>query len=247
MLRARPARGVAAARVRIPFVALRLCGADEADGARGEADGGGGAGNGARHGAGRGTRGVTDGATGEAATGGTAVGVGGAGEGDAPASGVHGGRLAGANVLVVDDSRTVRRSARSCLEAEGCRVETAADGFEALAAIVRARPDVVVADIVMPRLDGYQVCALVRNNAEFADLPVLLLSSRDGLFDRARGRVVGATDHIAKPFDAGALVGAVAVHLGAVENAGAGAAPPADVPPPAGRAAAADAVPAGVP
>ena len=166
-----------------------------------------------------------------------------AGEGDAPAD-APAGRLAGANVLVVDDSRTVRRSARSCLEAEGCRVETAADGFEALAAIVRARPDVVVADIVMPRLDGYQVCALVRNNAEFADLPVLLLSSRDGLFDRARGRVVGATDHIAKPFDAGALVGAVAVHLGA---AGAAAAPRANASPPAGRAAAADAVPAGVP
>ena len=122
------------------------------------------------------------------------------------------GRLAGTSVLVVDDSRTVRRSARSALEAEGCRVETAADGFEALAAIVRARPDVVVADIVMPRLDGYQVCALVRNNAELTDLPVLLLSSRDGLFDRARGRIVGATDHIAKPFDAAALVGAVAEH-----------------------------------
>lgn len=124
-----------------------------------------------------------------------------------------GGRLRGARVLVVDDSRTVRRSARSCLEAEGCSVETAVDGFEALAAIVRIRPDVVVADIVMPRLDGYQVCALVRNNAEFADLPVLLLSSRDGLFDRARGRVVGATDHLAKPFDAQALVGAVAEHV----------------------------------
>ena len=122
------------------------------------------------------------------------------------------GRLAGTAVLVVDDSRTVRRSARTALEAEGCRVETAADGFEALAAIVRSRPDVVVADIVMPRLDGYQVCALVRNNADLADLPVLLLSSRDGLFDRARGRVVGATDHIAKPFDAAALVGAVAEH-----------------------------------
>ena len=131
-------------------------------------------------------------------------------------------RLAGTSVLVVDDSRTVRRSARSCLEAAGCRVDTAADGFEALAAIVRTRPDVVVADIVMPRLDGYQVCALVRNNAEFADLPVLLLSSRDGLFDRARGRIVGATDHIAKPFDADALVDAVAgrVAAGAVEAAG---------------------------
>ena len=128
-----------------------------------------------------------------------------------------GARLAGTSVLVVDDSRTVRRSARSCLEAAGCRVETAADGFEALAAIVRTRPDVVVADIVMPRLDGYQVCALVRNNAEFADLPVLLLSSHDGLFDRARGRVVGATDHIAKPFDADALVDAVAVRVAAAD------------------------------
>lgn len=124
-------------------------------------------------------------------------------------------RLAGRTALVVDDSRTVRRSAASYLEAAGCHVETASDGFEALAAIVELRPDIVVADIVMPRLDGYQVCALVRNNADFADLPVLLLSSRDGLFDRARGRVVGATDHLAKPFDAETLVEAVASRLAA--------------------------------
>ena len=163
-----------------------------------------------------GVRGESDGGAG---AGGVTDAIGGAPGGaspDASSARRAGGRLAGTSVLVVDDSRTVRRSARSCLEAEGCRVETAADGFEALAAIVRARPDVVVADIVMPRLDGYQVCALVRNNAEFADLPVLLLSSRDGLFDRARGRIVGATDHIAKPFDASALVGAVAGHVGPV-------------------------------
>ncbi len=139
-------------------------------------------------------------------------------DGDVAEAVAPGRRLSGTSVLVVDDSRTVRRSARSCLEAEGCRVDTAADGFEALAAIVRLRPDVVVADIVMPRLDGYQVCALVRNNAEFADLPVLLLSSRDGLFDRARGRVVGATDHLAKPFDGPALVGAVAAHVASARH-----------------------------
>ncbi len=119
-------------------------------------------------------------------------------------------RLAGRCLLVVDDSRTVRRSAACFLESAGASVDLASDGFDALAQIVSNRPDAVVADIVMPRLDGYHLCALVRHNAEVHDLPILLLSSHDGLFDRARASVVGATDHLAKPFTSDGLVSAVA-------------------------------------
>lgn len=118
--------------------------------------------------------------------------------------------LAGLRLLVVDDSRTVRRSAAYCLESAGAIVELANDGFDALAQIVDKRPDAVVADLVMPRLDGYHLCALVRHNADFMDLPILLLSSRDGLFDRARASLVGATDYLAKPFTNETLVSAVA-------------------------------------
>jgi twitching motility two-component system response regulator PilG len=118
--------------------------------------------------------------------------------------------LAGLRLLVVDDSRTVRRSAAYCLESAGAIVELANDGFDALAQIVDKRPDAVVADVVMPRLDGYHLCALVRHNADFMDLPILLLSSRDGLFDRARASLVGATDYLAKPFTNETLVSAVA-------------------------------------
>ena len=120
------------------------------------------------------------------------------------------GLLAGLRLLVVDDSRTVRRSAAFCLESAGAIVDLANDGFDALAQIVDKRPDAVVADVVMPRLDGYHLCALVRHNADFKDLPILLLSSRDGLFDRARASVVGATDFLAKPFSNETLVSAVA-------------------------------------
>ena len=111
---------------------------------------------------------------------------------------------------MVDDSRTARRSAASYLESAGASVTVANDGFDALAHIVDNAPDAVIADIVMPRLDGYHLCALVRHNARFRDTPILLLSSRDGLFDRARASVVGATEHLAKPFSRDALVSAVA-------------------------------------
>lgn len=118
--------------------------------------------------------------------------------------------LAGRHLLVVDDSRTVRRSAASYLESAGAQVSVAHDGFDALAQIVDTEPDAVVADIVMPRLDGYQLCALVRHNAQYRDTPILLLSSRDGLFDRARASAAGATEHLAKPFTREGLVAAVA-------------------------------------
>ena len=109
-------------------------------------------------------------------------------------------------VLVVDDSKTVRRSAAAYLEQHGLTVITANDGFEALAKVVEHQPAIVFADIVMPRLDGYQTCALIKNNADYQHIPVVMLSSKDGLFDRARGRVVGADAHLAKPFDAEQII-----------------------------------------
>lgn len=121
-------------------------------------------------------------------------------------------------VLVVDDSKTVRRSASGFLTDIGLSVVTASDGFEALAKVVDCKPAMVFVDIMMPRLDGYQTCALIKNNAEFRDIPVIMLSSKDGLFDRARGRVAGADDHLAKPFDALQLTEAVTRHLKSAAN-----------------------------
>ena len=114
-----------------------------------------------------------------------------------------------ATVLVADDSKTVRQSASGYLTEQGYTVVTACDGFDALAKIVDCQPDLVFADIVMPRLDGYQTCALVKNNAEYRHIPVIMLSSKDGLFDRARGRVVGADAHLSKPFSRDMLVATV--------------------------------------
>jgi len=116
-------------------------------------------------------------------------------------------------VLIVDDSKTVRRSASGFLTDMGMSVVTASDGFEALAMVVDQKPVIVFVDIMMPRLDGYQTCALIKNNADYRHIPVIMLSSKDGLFDRARGRVAGADDHLAKPFDAEQLTDAVARHL----------------------------------
>lgn len=117
------------------------------------------------------------------------------------------------SVLIVDDSKTVRRSASGYLTSLGLSVFTASDGFEALARVVECRPTLVFVDIMMPRLDGYQTCALIKNNAEFRDTPVIMLSSKDGLFDRARGRVAGADDHLSKPFSAEQIVAAVTRHI----------------------------------
>jgi len=103
-------------------------------------------------------------------------------------------------VLLIDDSKSARRITASQLTTAGWKVITATDGFAALADVVEHRPDVIVADIVMPRLDGYQTCALIKHNPDYQSIPVVLMSSRDGLFDRARGRLVGADAHLAKPF-----------------------------------------------
>ena len=118
-------------------------------------------------------------------------------------------------VLVVDDSATIRRSAETMLSKEGFEVFTAENGFEALSEITRHHPDLIFVDIMMPRLDGYQTCAIIKNNAEFRDTPVVMLTSKDGLFDMARGRVVGSDQYLTKPFTRDELLGAVKQHASA--------------------------------
>jgi len=118
--------------------------------------------------------------------------------------------LAGLKILVIDDSKTIRRTAETLLSKEGCTVFTAMDGFDALSKIADHRPDVIFVDIMMPRLDGYQTCSLIKHNANFRDTPVIMLSSKDGLFDRARGRVVGSEHYLTKPFTRDELLSAIA-------------------------------------
>jgi twitching motility two-component system response regulator PilG len=120
--------------------------------------------------------------------------------------------LAGIKVMVIDDSKTIRRTAETLLSKMGCKVLTATDGFEALAKIADHGPDIIFVDIMMPRLDGYQTCALIKNNPKFRNTPVIMLSSKDGLFDRARGRIVGSDQYLTKPFTRDELVGAVRTH-----------------------------------
>lgn len=112
-------------------------------------------------------------------------------------------------ILVVDDSKTIRRTAETLLGKEGCNVLTAEDGFAALAVIVEHQPDIIFVDIMMPRLDGYQVCSLIKNNEQFKHIPVIMLSSKDGLFDKARGRIVGADQYLTKPFGRTELLDAI--------------------------------------
>ncbi len=123
------------------------------------------------------------------------------------------GSLAGLRVMVIDDSKTIRRTAETLLAREGCQVATATDGFEALAKIADQKPQIVFVDIMMPRLDGYQTCALIKSNSEFRSVPVLMLSSKDGLFDKARGRIVGAQEYLTKPFTRDELLSAIRKHV----------------------------------
>ena len=112
-------------------------------------------------------------------------------------------------VLVVDDSNTIRRSAEIFLKQGGHEVLLAEDGFDALAKINDYQPDLVFCDILMPRLDGYQTCAIIKRNARFAGIPVVMLSSKDGVFDKARGRMVGSQEYLTKPFTKDQLLQAV--------------------------------------
>ncbi len=119
----------------------------------------------------------------------------------------------GLKVMVIDDSKTIRRTAETLLKKVGCEVITATDGFEALSKIADHRPDIIFVDIMMPRLDGYQTTALIKNNKVFKATPVIMLSSKDGLFDRARGRIVGSEQYLTKPFTKEELLGAIKKHV----------------------------------
>jgi twitching motility two-component system response regulator PilG len=118
--------------------------------------------------------------------------------------------LSGIKVMIIDDSNTIRRSAEIFLVQVGCQVVLAEDGFDALAKIADQQPDVIFCDIMMPRLDGYQTCALIKKNQRFRNTPLIMLSSKDGLFDRARGRMVGSDHYLTKPFTKDSLLQAVA-------------------------------------
>ena len=115
-------------------------------------------------------------------------------------------------VLVIDDSNTIRRSAEIFLKQGGYEVLLAEDGFDALSKVNDHAPDLIFCDILMPRLDGYQTCAIIKRNARFASVPIIMLSSKDGLFDKARGRMVGSEDYLTKPFTKDQLLQAVSQH-----------------------------------
>ena len=116
-------------------------------------------------------------------------------------------------IMIVDDSKTIRRTAETLLQREGFFVVTAEDGFEALAKIAALKPDIIFVDIMMPRLDGYQTCALIKNNPEFKNTPVIMLSSKDGLFDKAKGRIVGSDQYVTKPFSKVEILEAVQTYI----------------------------------
>ncbi|MEE4361217.1 MAG: twitching motility response regulator PilG [Pseudomonadales bacterium] len=115
----------------------------------------------------------------------------------------------GVKVMVIDDSKTIRRTAETLLKKEGFEVITATDGFDALSKIADSKPAIIFVDIMMPRLDGYQTCALIKNNKDFNATPVVMLSSKDGLFDKAKGRIVGSDQYLTKPFSRDELLGAI--------------------------------------
>jgi twitching motility two-component system response regulator PilG len=120
--------------------------------------------------------------------------------------------LAGIRVVLIDDSNTIRRSGEIFLSQAGCKVILAEDGFDGLSKVVDNKPDIIFVDVMMPRLDGYQTCALIKNHLEFKNTPVVMLTSKDSLFDRARGKLVGADQYLTKPFSKKSLIEAVTMH-----------------------------------
>lgn len=124
-----------------------------------------------------------------------------------------GDNFEGIKVMVIDDSKTIRRTAETLLSKAGCEVITAIDGFDALAKIADTQPAIIFVDIMMPRLDGYQTCALIKNNSTYQNTPVIMLSSKDGLFDRAKGRIVGSDQYLTKPFSKDELLSAIRDHV----------------------------------
>ena len=122
-------------------------------------------------------------------------------------------KLSNLKVMIIDDSKTIRRTAETLLQREGCQVVTAVDGFDALAKIAETNPDIIFVDIMMPRLDGYQTCALIKNNQNYQNIPVIMLSSKDGLFDQAKGKIVGSEQYLTKPFSKEELFEAINNHV----------------------------------
>lgn len=121
--------------------------------------------------------------------------------------------LSGIKVVLIDDSNTIRRSGEIFLSQAGCQVILAEDGFDALYKVVDQKPQIIFVDVMMPRLDGYQTCALIKNHPEFKSIPIVMLTSKDSLFDRARGKLVGADQYLIKPFTKKSLVDAVNLHI----------------------------------
>jgi twitching motility two-component system response regulator PilG len=119
----------------------------------------------------------------------------------------------GIKVVVIDDSKTIRRTAETLLKKAGCQVITATDGFESLSKVMEHQPNIIFVDIMMPRLDGYQTCALIKNNQTFKKIPIVMLSSKDGLFERARSRIVGAEHYMTKPFTREELLNTIKAYV----------------------------------
>ncbi|MEN8219079.1 MAG: response regulator, partial [Pseudomonadota bacterium] len=115
----------------------------------------------------------------------------------------------GIKILVIDDSKTIRRTAESILKKAGCEVATATDGFESLSKVIETKPNLILVDVMMPRLDGYQTCVLLKNNQTLKKIPIIMLSGKDGVFERARGRLVGAEHYMTKPFTKEQLLSAI--------------------------------------
>ncbi len=122
--------------------------------------------------------------------------------------------LSGVKVVLIDDSNTIRRSGEIFLAQAGCGVVLAEDGYDGLSKVAEAKPDLILLDVMMPRLDGYQACALIRNHPEFGRIPIVMLTSRDSLFDRARGKLLGVEQYLIKPFDKKRLVDTVLAQTG---------------------------------
>ncbi|GAB1234488.1 PleD family two-component system response regulator [Ferrigenium sp. UT5] len=130
--------------------------------------------------------------------------------------------LSGVNVLLIDDSNTIRRSGEIFLSQAGAKVMLAEDGFDGLSKVVDHKPDIIFVDVMMPRLDGYQTCALIKNHRDFKEVPVVMLTSKDTLFDRARGKLVGSDQYLTKPFNKKSLIEAVIAHTQRYEETGYG-------------------------
>jgi len=120
--------------------------------------------------------------------------------------------LAGLKVVLIDDSNTIRRSGEIFLSQAGATVVLAEDGFDGVSKVVYNKPDIIFVDVMMPRLDGFQTCALIKSHVDFKNTPVVMLTSKDSLFDRARGKLVGSNQYLTKPFSKKSLIEAVIAH-----------------------------------